>query len=273
MTRTLITFISDLHVGSSTGLCPGEGMFLDDGGIYMPSKAQLELARVWERFFEIGKGFKKIKKRILVINGDMIDGAHHSTVALATNNIQTQEAAATRILSRVTKDFDRIYVTRGTEAHVQPSAQSDERIAIAIGAEPEPNSGNRAAWQWWLDVDGVIFNIAHHIGTTSSAAYESSAVMREMVAALVEAGQWGQRVPDLFIRSHRHRYIELGIPSVKGKIQALVTPAWQLRTPYVERLDRMRMPHIGGINIIVEDGLCQIQEKIFPFAPTEMVTL
>jgi len=248
-------------------------MLLDDGGIYVPSKAQMELSRVWGKFFEIGKSFKKISKRVLVINGDMVDGAHHFTVALATNNIQSQEAAAIQILSQVTKDYDRVYVTRGTEAHVQPSAQSDERIARAIGAEPEPNTGNRAAWQWWLDVDGIVFNVAHHIGTTSSAAYESSAVMREMVAALVEAGQWQQRVPDVFVRSHRHRFIELGIPSVSGKIRAIVTPAWQLRTPFVERIDRMRMPHIGGINVLIEDGECQIKEKIYPFAPTEMVTV
>ena len=273
MSRTLITFISDLHVGSSTGLCPAEGISLDDGGVYLPSKAQAELYRVWERFFELSRTYRRVKKRVLIINGDLIDGAHHNTVALATNNLQTQEAAAVSILKPVTEQFNRIYVTRGTEAHVQPSAQADERIAAAIGAEIEPATGNHSTWQLWLDVDGIIFNIAHHIGTTSSAAYESSAVMREMVAALVEAGQWQQRMPDIFMRSHRHRYIELGIPSARGKIQALVTPAWQLRTPYIERLDRMRMPHIGGINILIEDGTCQINEKIYPFAPTEMVTV
>lgn len=89
--------------------------------------------------------------------------------------------------------------------------------------------------------------------------------MRELVAAMVEAGQWGQRMPDVIIRSHRHRYIGLDIPSRIGNIKAVITPGFQLRTPFIEKVDRMRLPHIGGIIIIVEDGQCQIIPKIFPF--------
>lgn len=266
--RTLITIISDLHVGSSMGLCSMEGMGLDDGGSYHPSAQQQEMWRVWLLFRQHCRTIKA-KKRILVINGDIIDGFHHNTVALATNNIAVQEAAAAKILRPLTEDFSRVFVCRGTEAHVQQSAQSDERVAKAIGAEMDDN-GNQASWQWWLEVDGLVLNIAHHIGTTSSAAYETSAVMRELVAALTENGQWDQRLPDVFIRSHRHRFIELAIPQTNGKIHALVTPGWQLRSPFVERVDRMRMPHIGGVNLVIEEGSCQIKETIYPFMPSRL---
>jgi hypothetical protein len=267
--RQLITIISDLHVGSSLGLCPEAGLPLDDGGVYLPSSAQREVSKAWENFFETAFSFRKISKRILIINGDIVDGAHHNTVALATNNIMTQEDGAVEILKPKAARYDKVFVTRGTEAHVQSGAQSDERIAKGIGAEPD-ETGNQARWQLWLEVGGMVLNVAHHISTTSSAAYESSAVMREMVAGLVEAGQWGQRMPDVFVRSHRHRFIEVGIPSDRGKIRAFITPAWQLRTPFVERIDRMRLPHIGGVNIIIEDGSCQIKEKIYPFQTTKM---
>jgi hypothetical protein len=248
--KTLITVVSDLHVGSSTGLCPVDGLELDDGGMYIPSKAQLEVARVWEKFFLDGKALKGIKKRVLVVNGDTVDGFHHNTVALATNNVEVQEKGAIKLLGGISKYYDRVFMTRGTEAHVQQSGMSEERVAKAVGAEAD-EAGNHASWQLWMDVQGVIFNIAHHIGTTSSAAYESSAVMREMVAALVEAGQWRQQLPSVIVRSHRHRYIKVGIPSESGDIEAVVTPGWQLRTPFVEKIDRMRLPHIGGINCIV----------------------
>lgn len=268
-----IAIISDLHFGSTTGLCPAEGMALDDGGEYKPSRFQVELAGAWKRFFEWidKKTDKGCDKRALVINGDLVDGVHHNTVAIATNNIMTQEKAAIESLKPVAKQFDCVYVNRGTEAHAQPGSQSDERIAAGIGAVKD-ESGNSSRWQLWLEVEGIVFNVAHHIGTTSSAAYESSAVMREMVAALVEAGQWGQRMPDVFVRSHRHRYIELAIPSARGKIQAVVTPGWQLRTPFVEKIDRMRMPHIGGLLFFVEDDRCTIKEKIFPFLPGKAET-
>ena len=263
--KKIVTVVSDLHVGSSLGLCPTSGMILGEGGIYMPSRFQLEIGRAFELFFsahvkQINRG---AKKRILVFNGDLIEGNHHNTVALASNNIEVQEAAAIALLKPVVKEFDQVFVVRGTEAHVGPGAQSDERIAKALGAIPL-EEGQNSWWQLWLDVDGMIFNIAHHLGTTSSAAYESSAVMRELVAALVEAGQWQQQMPDVMVRSHRHRFIELAIPKVDGKIHAVVTPSFQLRTPFVERLDRFRQPHIGGVCFVVESGKCQIQEKLFP---------
>lgn len=269
---TLVTIISDLHTGSAMGMCPLEGYSLDDGGCYMPSIAQQELGKAWNTMKEDNKKIKA-KKRVLIVNGDVVDGVHHNTVALATNNIQTQESAAVQLLTGLASSYDKVFMTRGTEAHVGSSGQSEERVAKAVGAEKHPDTGNHASWQWWFDVDGFVLNVAHHIGTTSSAAYESSAVMREMVAALVEAGQWEQRMPDILVRSHRHRYIELAIPSSKGKIIALVTPGWQLRTPFVERIDRMRLPHIGCINLLFKDNSCQVKEKIFPFQKTMMVSI
>jgi hypothetical protein len=239
-------------------------MELPDGGKYQPSKYQKELLKAFNKFFDFASQVSsEAERKILVINGDLVDGNHHNTVSLASNNVEVQEADAIKLLMPQANKFDRVYVVRGTEAHTQPGAQSDERIAKALAAIPDDN-GQSSRWQLWLDVDGVVFNIAHHIGTTSSAAYESSAVMREMVAALVEAGQWGQRLPDVLIRSHRHRFIEVSIPSARGRIIAAVTPGWQLRTPFVERIDRMRMPHIGGVVCRVEDKRCQVLEKIYP---------
>ena len=274
MKKSLVV-VADLHVGSSTGLCPRSGMALDDGGYYKPSKMQEYLNDCWEHFFGVYVPLVTMgaDKRILVINGDAVDGFHHNTVALATNNIMSQERASASLIKDVAVNFDETYFVRGTEAHVQQSAQSDERIAKEVGAIPDSN-GDHARWQLWLDLNGVLFNIAHHLGTTSSAAYESSAPMREMVAGLVESGQWNKQMPDFFIRSHRHRYIEISIPSDNDKqITIMVTPAWQLRTPFVEKIDRMRMPHIGGIVINIEDNCeCRAHHKVYKL-PTQAIEI
>jgi hypothetical protein len=119
----------------------------------------------------------------------------------------------------------------------------------------------------------VIFQFAHHIGVTSSAAYESSAPMREMVAGLVEAAQWDRNLPDVFVRSHRHRFIPISIPSKRGRIHSVITPGWQLRTPFTERIDRMRMPHIGGVVFLVENNRCMIEEKIYPLPEPKMIKI
>lgn len=265
--KKLLLVISDLHVGSTAGLCPRGGLQCDDGVIVPPSNNQVELVKAFDDLVLTALAVKNVGSRALICNGDLVDGFHHNTVAITTNNIDRQEAGAIEILSEIAGKFDKVYINRGTEAHVGQSGQSEERIARMIGAEKN-EQGNYSSYQTWLDVDGVIFNIAHHIQTTSSAAYESSAVMRELTAAMVEAGQWKQHTPDVLIRSHRHRYSQVIIPSWRGEIRAAVTPGFQLRTPFVERIDRMRLPHIGGLIILVEDGQCQIIPKIYQFTTT-----
>jgi hypothetical protein len=264
--KAIIT-VSDLHIGSTTGVCP-QSVTVTDGGEYRPNPYQRTLLKYWRNFWrvvipEYTAGASKV---VLVFNGDILDGVHHHTVNILSNSWAAQERAAIEHLLEIRDlcpvKIDEIYVVKGTEVHVGPNGESEERIAKEIGAVPN-ELGEYASYQWWLQVDRVPFQFAHHIGVTSSAAYESSAPMRELVAALVEAAQWGQAMPRVVVRSHRHRFIPVSIPSKWGRVQCVITPAWQLRTPFVERIDRMRMPHIGGVVFRVEDERCDTWEKIY----------
>lgn len=259
--------ISDLHIGSTTGICL-ESVDTVDKGEYRGNKYQRTLLKYWRNFWKVvvpeyTSGASKI---VLEINGDIIDGVHHNTVNILSNSWAVQEQAAIELLQDARDlcpvKIDEIYIVKGTEVHTGPAGESEERIAKAIGAVPN-EIGEYASYQWWLKVDDVPFQFAHHIGVTSSAAYESSAPMRELVAALVEAAQWGQILPRVVERSHRHRFIPVAIPSRYGRIHAIITPGWQLRTPFVERIDRMRMPHIGGIVYRVEGEHIDVWEKIY----------
>lgn len=263
--KKAIIVVSDLHVGSYTGLLPAGGIKLDTGNPMLPSKAQQMLIDFWEHFWSVfvpfsTKGCKKIK---VVINGDAIDGNHHEAVDLIPN-IETQRKACEEILKPIRERYDQFVMVRGTEAHGGKSDQDTESIAKNLKAEIDKETGNYSTYQYWTECEGVLFQFAHHIGTTSSAAYETSAPMRELVAGLVESAQWGQRMPDVFVRSHRHRFIPVRIPASNNKdISLFITPAWQLRTPHVEKIDRMRLPHIGGLVFICEDGSCQDKRKIY----------
>lgn len=274
--KTLIA-ISDLHVGSTVGLCP-PGVKLVDGGGYEMNKFQETLWKYWQHFWSTfvpsrAKGSKSVS---VVINGDAIDGVHHQTVNILSNSIDIQEQAAVKALETIRQlcpvKIDHLYMVIGTEVHVGPAGQSERRIADKIEAEPDED-GCIAPYQRWIQVDDVLFQFAHHIGVTSSAAYESSAPMRELVSGLVEAAQWERPLPDVFVRSHRHRFIEVPIPSRNGRIRCVITPGWQLRTPFVERIDRMRMPHIGGCLFQVERKSCQVIEKLYPLPDPSPTTI
>ena len=256
--------VSDLHVGSDTGLCP-QNARLDGGGTANPNKFQATLLLYWEHFWnewvpEVTKGAEEV---VVEINGDIIEGNHHNTVGLWTNNTETQAANAIDLLKPIKRRYPKMFLIRGSEAHSGPGSMAEERIGRELDC-PQDELGKYSHWQLWLDTGGVIFQFAHHIGVTSSAAYETSAPMRELVAALIEATQWGQPMPRVIVRSHRHRFVPVSIPSLFGRIECVITPSWQLRTPHVERIDRMRMPHIGGVVFLVEDHTCQTIEKLYP---------
>jgi hypothetical protein len=273
-----IIVISDLHVGSTVGLCPPQ-VSVVDRGTYECNKFQEALYHYWQDFWKIfvPRAVKGSKKVVLIINGDVIDNVHHETVNILSNSIEVQESAAVSILNGIRSlcpvKIHEIYMVAGTEAHAGRAAESERRIAKAIGAIPD-ETGEHTPYQRWLDVDGTIVHFAHTIGTTSSAAYESSAPMRELVASMVEAAQWGRPMPDILVRSHRHRFIEVPIPTEGGRIRVVVTPGWQLRTPFVERVDRMRMPHIGGVVFqLGEEHSCQVKEKLYPLPDPKPVQI
>jgi hypothetical protein len=265
-----IICIADTHVGSLSGLCPDYGFRLDGGAQFVPNRFVKEMWKVWLHFWKeyVPKVTKGADEVIVVHNGDIIDGNHHQAVDLIPN-VADQEAAAIQLFKPIADRY-KFYMIRGTEAHCEKSNQSTERIAKALGCVKDETIDSSSWWQLWIDIEGVVHQFAHHIGTTSSATYESSAPMRELVAGLVEAAQWGSPMPDVVTRSHRHRYISVEIPSYKGSIKAVITPAWQLRTPNIERIDRMRIAHIGGVIYLNEEKECQIKHIIYQIQPPQI---
>ena len=75
--------------------------------------------------------------------------------------------------------------------------------------------------------------------------------MAELGEMYVEAGRWGNESADVIVRSHRHRYIEIRVPSAHGYTIGAVTPGWQGPTSFTRKIagGRMAEPQAGGIII------------------------
>ena len=259
--RNLVV-ISDTHCGCRLALCPPEGGALDDGGRYMPSNFQKKMWVWWREFWdewipEVTRG----EPWDLVHNGDAIDGVHHHSTTQISQNTQDQvslaEAVLRPIVERCHATGGTYYHIRGTEAHVGQSAKYEEQLAKALGAKPNPE-GQYARYDLWKRVGkdtkrvpAPLVHLLHHIGTTGSAAHESSAVNAEMSAMYNQAGRWGQQPPDYIVRSHRHRSIAVDMDSARGRAAAIVTPAWQGKTPFAWKIPGARVsePQIGGVVI------------------------
>ena len=247
-----VVVISDTHCGCQLGLCPPV-VNLDNGGTYVQSSLQKKLWAMWNEFWDVWIPMvTKGEPYIIVHNGDAIDGVHHNSVTQITHNITDQIQIAKDILEPriLNKKCAGYYHIRGTEAHVGKSGQSEEGLAKALNAIPD-EKGNHARWELWMRLNGNLIHFSHHIGTTQSANYESTAPYKEYIESLTDSARWHNQPPDVIVRSHRHRAIETRIPTANGYGISVITPAWQLKTPFTFRipLGRVSMPQIGGILI------------------------
>lgn len=254
-TRNLVVF-SDTHCGCTLGLCPPEPISLDGTGTYHASDFQLKMWALWLQFWnewvpEVTRG----EAFDVVHNGDAVDGSHHHSTTQISHNLEVQSRIAELVLrpvvQRCHESGGTYYHIRGTEAHVGQSGENEERLAAKLGAKPN-EQGQHARFDLWKRVGGsCLVHLLHHIGTTSSAAHEASAVNAVLTAEYVEAARWHREPPDFIVRSHRHRSIAVDLNSAKGYAAAIVTPAWQGKTPYVWKIPGARIsePQFGGICI------------------------
>jgi hypothetical protein len=231
-------------------LCPPGKFALDDGGTYEPSRLQRVVWSWWEEFWgEWVPNVTRGEPYAVVCNGDAVDGGgHHGNVTHISANPSDQERLAMAILSPVVERCEgRYYHVRGTEAHAGTSGCDEERLAERLGAVPD-RDGRRARWELYMEVGVGLVHLSHHIGTAGGMAYETSAIHKELEQAFVEAARWGDRHPDVIVRSHRHRNAETRIQTDRGFATSCTTAAWQLKTPFAHRVAgaRQTQPQIGG---------------------------
>lgn len=260
-----LVVISDTHSGCKVALCPPTGAELDDGGTYMPSALQLKLWAYWREFWDVFvPAATRGEPYDVLHNGDAIDGVHHNSTTQISHNLEDQGELAYGLLRPIVdkckKKGGLYYHIRGTEAHVGKSAVEEERLAKRLGAVPNDQK-QFARYDLWKMVGPKLVHALHHVGTTGSAAYEATAVHKELTESYVEAARWGHRPPDVIVRSHRHRAIKIEIPvgdenDSIGTAIACVTGCWQGKTPFAWKIPgaRLATPQFGGMVIRYAHG-------------------
>lgn len=262
-----LVVVSDIHAGCQMGLCPPSGVQLQEAGRYVPSPPQKKVWKIWEHFWkewvpEVARG----EKYAVVFNGDALDGVHHNSVTQISHNLVDQRNIAKEILEPIVdsciKNEDgkpMFFLIGGTEVHDGKSKQEAETLGEVIGALPD-QYGRYCRYELFLEMDKVLSHFMHHIGTTSSSQHEASAINAELVREITEAGRWGENIPSIVVRSHRHRYMRVSGPTRNrgGKHNesiAFTTPSWQMKTPYSYRIAGARLspPQLGGAMIRVGD--------------------
>lgn len=242
--------VGDLHVNSTVGLITPTTN-LDDGGTYRSSKGQRWLWRSWLDFWNEVSTVKRKTKRTevwTVFNGDLVDinGKHKQT-----QNISQNEADVFRMaidtLEPALNISERVFVIRGTAAHVGSSASLEEKIAVDIDAEKCVE--NYSWWELLLECEGVQFDIRHHGPLGRMDHTRGNALNRRATEMMRKYAN--RRCPDVALQSHQHRFSS---SSDEFPIKVYALPAWQLITEFVHRISNIMPADIGGMYFVCDKG-------------------
>lgn len=264
---TLLVLTGDLHTNSTVALCPPT-VELDDGGTYRASKPQ---KWIWARWLEFWDAAADLKKRynaeaVTLLNGELADDNYHNTTQLISKHKGDQARAALAVVEPVQAVSDRIFVTRGSEAHSGLNASMDESLARAIGAIPN-DEGHHARWYFRGVIDGLRVDASHHPGTGHARPWTKGADANRLAQMVMS--RYVERelpVPHLVVRGHNHK------PSDSGDnhpSRAIILPSWQLSTSFGYRLGGDWLP-IGGMLAVVEKGQVIYERKLisrWPIGP------
>lgn len=247
-----LVLVSDLHVGSTVGLCPPV-VPMESGGAYHANPIQLGLYKAWKA----GTTGYWAEPDFLVLGGDMVDGPNKKEAGhdLWTADILSQVAVARDLIrmwnARCT------YVVRGTHYHTHINGQPmEEVLARELKAQPFPpqfNRDRRSGTSLYLTVQGVTLHVAHKCGVRSShPMYRSTGITREMMLAKLNSeitDEMKDYDVDIVVRGHQHFFWRSESTSHVG----LMLPGWQLKSEHADSENPLGwIPDVGFVGIEIE---------------------
>jgi len=207
-----VVVVSDFHCGHRVGLTPPQYQMAPQNAERRKwANAQKNL---WNFYAKVIDSLKPID--VMICNGDLIDGHGERSCGMevAFPNCQEQsEIAVECILYAKPKS---VVMTRGTDYHTGQAEEWEDTIACDVGAR---KVGNHE----WLDVNGLVFDCKHHVGSSQIPHGRHTAIARDRMWSQIWAERGQAPKSDIIIRSHVHYFSYCGGEDWLG----MTTPALQ----------------------------------------------
>lgn len=258
-----ILFLSDIHVGSLYAPCSPKAK--TRGTIWNPTKLQTQMYGFWKWVKE-----ELVQQpHLICINGEPIDGDNpkENGGSLWTSDINEQIDDFVKLLSIYNPKH--ITMTKGSGYHVQKNNTSfEDTTARLLGVkkyETMRAADKAKAWDanrnetpvvddiLTFGVNGVIFNVAHHIGY-NKAYHNKTQAITAMLASLefMRGKYWtSENFPDVVARAHVHYFVEVRF----ARIRAFTEPTFKYSMDrFFTRQGVPEPPSIGAVEVIVESN-------------------
>ncbi len=202
-----VVVVSDFHCGHRAGLTPPQWQSQSDG-------LQAARSAYWDYYATQISRLRPID--VLIVNGDAIDGRGERSGATelitADRHEQARMAAEAILYARAAH----IVMTYGTPYHTGAEEDLEDYIAEMVRAD-------KIGGHEWIEVGGVVFDVKHKVGSSSTPHGRKTAIEREKLWNLIWAERERQPKGDIIIRSHVHYF---GFSGDQDYL-AMTTPALQ----------------------------------------------
>lgn len=244
-------WVSDLHVGSTVALSPKK-FLLPEGNYFKPNKLQRFINSFWDEFWKRRWALKI--PTVICFGGEAIDANHHNTPQIWTDDETVMAAAASDVLSPVTKRASRCFWVGGTAAHSGGLSRWDRLVMEKL--EVPTLSASQVEYRDRAVISGVTFDLAHHGPSISKKVWLTENGVRAYAKNIILGCLAHRRSPpDVIIRGHVHVQNKQEVSLGEYTTRIAISPSWQLKTEYAYRVDSENdISDIGGIVAIVEDG-------------------
>jgi hypothetical protein len=212
-----VVIISDLHCGALTGLTSEQ---------YRISPAYPSVRNVQETMWNWYKGEidKLGQVDFLIVNGDAIDGKANK---LGGRGLITADRSEQVDIAKDAIDYvnaSKIAIIKGTRYHVGDDEDWEEVLAERVNAD-------KVGIHDWYQIDDVIIDCKHKVGSSSIPHGRYTAIAREKLWNDLWAERGLQPNADILIRSHCHYFVHCG----DAKSLRIITPALQWSTDFGSR--------------------------------------
>lgn len=204
---------SDPHCGHAAGLTPPEYWYEAETRMFSHRVIQQQ-RDLWLYYTSHLEPYKPID--VAIWSGDMIDGKgtrSGGTELLTTD--RNKQCGMALIVARQ-PEADMVYMVYGTPYHTGDAEDWEKLIAAPLKAI--------LSGQLFVKIGDMIFDIKHHLGSSSVPYGDMTAPLKDMTwNQVIYATNGEQPRADVIIRSHNHKFRY----TKKDKTHVIVTPGLQ----------------------------------------------